>query len=93
MDGDPASASVFDAGLFLFHNAREQLERGATPALYLPKLEAASEAAIWNDALSLAEDLLGVPRGTVRVTVLTRRCRPLSRWTRSSARSADARAD
>jgi malate synthase len=70
VDGDPVSASVFDAGLFLFHNAREQLERGATPALYLPKLEAAAEATSWDDALTLAEDLLGIPRGTVRVTVL-----------------------
>ena len=70
VDGDPVSASVFDAGLFLVHNAHEQLERGATPALYLPKLEAASEAAMWDDALSLAEDLLDIPRGTVRVTVL-----------------------
>ena len=70
LDGRAVSASLADAGLFLFHNAHEQLDRGSGPFLYVPKLEGAEEARVWSDALGLAEDLLGLPRGTVRVTVL-----------------------
>jgi malate synthase len=69
-DGEAVSASLFDLGLFAFWSAREQVERGVTPALYLPKLESADEAALWNDALCLVQDALGMPRGTFRATVL-----------------------
>jgi len=68
--GEPVSASLFDAGLFLFHNARELTARGSGPYLYLAKLEGRQEAALWHDVLSACEDALGLPRGTVRVTVL-----------------------
>ena len=67
---EPLSASLFDAGLFLFHNARELVNRGSGPYLYLPKLEGRREAALWHDVLATGEDLLGLPRGTVRATVL-----------------------
>jgi malate synthase len=70
LDGHPLSASVVDAGLYLFHCTRRQLDRGSGPYLYLPKLESAAEARLWNDVLLLAEQLLGVAAGTVRVTVL-----------------------
>jgi malate synthase len=70
LDCRPLSASVVDAGLFLFHSARRQLDRGSGPYLYLPKLEGAAEAALWRRLLHVAEDRLGLPRGTVRTTVL-----------------------
>jgi malate synthase len=69
-DGTPVSASLFDLGLFAFWSAREQVARGVTPALYLPKLESAEEAALWNDAFCLVQDALDIPRGTFRATVL-----------------------
>jgi malate synthase len=68
--GRPVSASLFDAGLFLFHNARELVQRGSGPYLYLPKLEGRHEATLWHDVLAAGEDLLDLPRGTVRATVL-----------------------
>ena len=70
VDGDPVSASLLDAGLFLHHCARRLLDRGSGPYLYLPKLEGHLEARLWNDALGAAEDALGLPPGTVRTTVL-----------------------
>jgi malate synthase len=70
VDGEPVSASLFDFGLVFFHNAREQLERGTGPYFYLPKLESHLEARLWNDAFLLAQDELGVPRGSIRATVL-----------------------
>ncbi|MEX0673374.1 MAG: hypothetical protein WD067_01290, partial [Gaiellaceae bacterium] len=70
VDGEPVSASLFDFGLVFFHNAREQLERGTGPYFYLPKLESHVEARLWNDAFLLAQDELGVPRGSIRATVL-----------------------
>jgi len=69
-DGEPVSASLFDFGLFVFHNGRRLLDRGAGPWLYLPKLESHLEARLWNDVFSHAEDSLGLPRGSVRATVL-----------------------
>jgi len=69
-DGEPVSASLFDFGLTFFHNAHEQLERGTGPYFYLPKLESHLEARLWNDAFLLAQDELGVPRGSIRATVL-----------------------
>jgi len=70
VDGEPVSASLFDFGLALFHNAREQLDRGTGPYFYLPKLESHLEARLWNDAFVLAQDELGIPSGSIRATVL-----------------------
>jgi malate synthase len=68
--GEPVSASLFDFGLYFFHNARERLDRGTGPYFYLPKMESHLEARLWNDVFELAQDELGIPRGTVRATVL-----------------------
>ena len=70
VDGEPVSASLFDFGLAFFHNAEALLERGSGPYYYLPKLESHLEARLWNDAFALAQDELGIPRGTIRATVL-----------------------
>jgi len=70
VDGDPISASLFDFGLYLFHNARELLTRGTGPYFYLPKLEGHLEARLWNDVFVFAQDALGLPQGTIRATVL-----------------------
>ena len=70
VDGEPISASLFDFGLYFYHNARELLERGSGPYFYLPKLENHLEARLWNDAFVLAQDALGIPPGTIRATVL-----------------------
>ena len=70
LDGEPMSASLFDFGLYFFHNAHELLARGSGPYFYLPKLENHLEARLWNDVFDLSQDALGVPRGTVRATVL-----------------------
>ena len=70
VDGRPVSASLFDAGLFLFHDAAEALARGSGPYLYLPKLEGHLEARLWNDVFVHAQAAVGIPRGSVRATVL-----------------------
>jgi malate synthase len=70
VDGAPMSASLFDAGLYLFHNAAERVARGSGPYLYLPKLESHFEARLWNEVFVAAQERLGVPRGSVRATVL-----------------------
>jgi malate synthase len=70
VDGTPISASLFDAGLYLFHNAAERIARGSGPYLYLPKLESHHEARLWNEVFVWAQAQLGVPRGSVRATVL-----------------------
>ena len=70
VDGAPISASLFDFGLFVFHNARSLLARGSGPYLYLPKLEGHLEARLWNDTCRLAEEELELPRGAIRTTVL-----------------------
>ncbi len=70
VDGSPVSASLFDFGLAFFHNAREQLDRGSGPYFYLPKLESHLEARLWNDVFVAAQEALGIPRGSVRATVL-----------------------
>jgi malate synthase len=70
VDGRPASGSLVDFGLFMFHCARRLLEQGRGVYLYLPKLESHLEARLWNDAFQLAQDRLGIPRGTVKATVL-----------------------
>jgi malate synthase len=68
--GVPVSASLFDFGLFVANNGQELLERGSGPYLYLAKLENAEEAALWRSAFEIAEDRLGLPRGSIRATVL-----------------------
>ncbi|HIP72566.1 MAG TPA: malate synthase A [Anaerolineae bacterium] len=70
LDGRPVSASLFDFGLFFFHNAQALLDKGSGPYFYLPKLESHLEARLWNDVFNLAQDELGIPRGSIRATVL-----------------------
>jgi len=70
VDGEPVSASLFDFGLFIFHCGSRLLARGSGPYLYLPKLESHLEARLWNEACRLAEEHLGIPRGSIRATVL-----------------------
>ncbi|MFP5417284.1 MAG: malate synthase A [Actinomycetes bacterium] len=70
VDGKPMVAGVVDFGLYFFHNARALLRRGRGPYFYLPKTESHLEARLWNDLFVRAQDLLGIPRGTIRATVL-----------------------
>lgn len=70
VDERSISASLFDFGLYFFHNAKRLLERGTAPYFYLPKLESHLEARLWNDVFNHAQDLLGIPRGTLKATVL-----------------------
>ena len=70
VDGEPVAGALFDFALYLFHNARELLSRGAGPYLYLPKLESRHEARLWNDVLRAAQQALDLEPGTVRATVL-----------------------
>ena len=68
--GNPISASLFDFGLFFFHNAKSLIAKGTGPYFYLPKLESHLEARLWNDVFNFAQDELDIPRGTIRATVL-----------------------
>ncbi len=70
IDGEPTAGALVDFGLFAFRNARTLAERGAGPFFYLPKLESHREARLWNQVFSFTEDRLGLPRGTIRATVL-----------------------
>ncbi|WP_222565448.1 malate synthase A [Novilysobacter antarcticus] len=70
VDGQPMSASLFDLGLFAFHNAAALAARDRGPYFYLPKLESMEEAALWNDVLDHVERALGVAEGQIKVTVL-----------------------
>jgi malate synthase len=70
VDGKPISASLFDFGLYFFHNAKQLIRNGAGPYFYLPKLESHLEARLWNDVFCFAQGELAVPRGTIRATVL-----------------------
>jgi malate synthase len=70
VDGSPISASLFDFGLYFFHNAAELLERGSGPYFYLPKLESHLEARLWNDVFVHAQEQLGLEIGTIKATVL-----------------------
>src|SRR6266436_4758840 len=70
VDGKPISASLFDFGLFFFHNAAALLSKGTGPYFYLPKMESHLEARLWNDVFCFAQDELGIPRGSIRATVL-----------------------
>ncbi|MDP2599154.1 MAG: malate synthase A [Deltaproteobacteria bacterium] len=70
VDGKPCSGSLFDFGLFFFHNAKELLARKTGPYFYLPKLESHLEARLWNDVFVFAQKELGVPNGAIKATVL-----------------------
>jgi malate synthase len=70
VDGKPASASLVDFGLYMATSAQRLIDKGSGPYFYLPKMESHLEARLWNDAFNLAQDRLGIPRGTVRATVL-----------------------
>lgn len=70
VDGKPVSGGIFDFALYFFHNARELLNRGSGPYFYLPKMESHLEARLWNDIFTLAQDDLGIPRGTIKATCL-----------------------
>jgi malate synthase len=70
VDGEPISASLFDFGMAFFHNAAELLRRGSGPYYYLPKLESHLEARLWNNVFVAAQERRGIPRGSIRATVL-----------------------
>jgi malate synthase len=70
VDGEAVSGALFDFGLYAFHNLRDRVARGTGLYLYLPKLQSHLEARLWNDVFVWAQDELGVPRGTIKATVL-----------------------
>jgi len=70
VDGEPMSGALFDFGLFFFHNAEELVARGTAPYFYLPKIESHLEARLWNEVFLYAQEKLGLPKGTIRATVL-----------------------
>jgi malate synthase len=70
VDGKRVSGGIFDFAVFMFHNAKEQLARGAGPYFYLPKMESHLEARLWNDIFVLTQNELGLPQGTIKATVL-----------------------
>jgi malate synthase len=70
IDGSPISASLFDFGLYFFHNFSTLLDRDTAPYFYLPKLESYREAKLWNDVFVYAQEYVGIPKGTIRATVL-----------------------
>jgi malate synthase len=70
VDGQRVSGGLFDFALSFFHNAKEQIARGAGPFYYLPKLESHREARLWNEMFVMAQDELGIPRGSIKATVL-----------------------
>lgn len=70
VDGKPVPGSIFDFGLYFFHNAHELLKRGSGPYFYLPKLESHLEARLWNDIFNMAQDELNIERGTIKATIL-----------------------
>jgi malate synthase len=70
VDGQPISGSLFDFGLYFFHNAHRLLAKGSGPYFYLPKLESHLEARLWNDVFLFAQEQLNIPPGTIKATVL-----------------------
>jgi malate synthase len=70
IDGKRVHGGIFDFALFMFHNAKEQIARGAGPFFYLPKLESHLEARLWNDVFVMTQNELGLPQGTIKATVL-----------------------
>jgi malate synthase len=70
VDGQPVPGGIFDFALFFFHNVRPLLAKGSGPYFYLPKIESHLEARLWNDIFVMAQDLLHIPQGTIKATVL-----------------------
>ena len=70
VDGEPISASMFDFGLYFFHNAHALIQKGTGPYFYLPKIESHREARLWNEIFVRAQELLKIPAGTIKATVL-----------------------
>jgi malate synthase len=70
VDGEPMSGSLVDFGLYFYHNAKTLIENGSGPYFYLPKMESHLEARLWNDVFIYAQEQLGIPRGTIKATVL-----------------------
>ncbi len=70
VDGERTAGALVDFALFFFHNAKTLIERGVGPYFYLPKMESHLEARLWNDVFTVAQDRVGIPRGTIRATVL-----------------------
>lgn len=70
VDNQPISASIFDFGLYFFHNAKNLLAKGSGPYFYLPKIESHLEARLWNDIFVRAQDMLNIPQGSIKATVL-----------------------
>jgi malate synthase len=70
VDGSPISGSLMDFGLYFFHNAKTLLAKGSGPYFYLPKMQSHLEARLWNDVFVFAQEYCGVPRGSIRATVL-----------------------
>jgi malate synthase len=68
--GEPVAGALFDFGLYFFHCAPRLIDKGSGPYFYLPKMESHLEARLWNDVFNLAQDSFGVPRGTIKATVL-----------------------
>jgi malate synthase len=70
VDGEPMSGSLFDFGLYVFHNHRRLAEKGSGPYFYLPKLQSHREARLWDDVFVFTQERLGIPHGTIKATVL-----------------------
>jgi malate synthase len=70
VDGKPVAGGIFDFALYFFHNAKELIARGSGPYFYLPKMESHLEARLWNEIFVASQDLLAIPRGTIRATCL-----------------------
>ncbi len=70
VDGQPVPGGIFDFGLYFFHNVRRLLEKGTGPYFYLPKMEHHQEAKLWNEVFVQAQELMGIPQGTIKATVL-----------------------
>jgi len=70
VDGQPVPAALVDFGLNQFHNAKKLLSKGSGPYYYLPKMQSHLEARLWNDVMNHAEDVLGLPKGKTKATVL-----------------------
>jgi malate synthase len=70
VDGEPVTGALFDFGLYFFHCAPRLLANGSGPYFYLPKMESHLEARLWNDVFQFAQDIVGIPRGTIKATVL-----------------------
>ena len=84
IDGEQVSGSLFDFALYMFHNAKELLARRSGPYFYLPKLESHLEARLWNDVFNFTQDSLGIPRSSIRATVLIETILAGLRWMKFS---------